>query len=79
MKLSSAAQVLLYLVSWLSLGVCLYNGNPGPYFFVTAIETHVSVHAPLGQFVPILDVTTNFFHVHAGFLSSCCFLLFLLE
>mmetsp|Transcript_34501 Transcript_34501/g.64335 ORF Transcript_34501/g.64335 Transcript_34501/m.64335 type:complete len:99 (-) Transcript_34501:229-525(-) len=51
--------------------------NPGPYFFITTLETHNSAPAPLGQFIPIVDVTTNFFPVHAWLLAPASLLLFL--
>jgi hypothetical protein len=79
MELFAALQLVVYLVSWLSVGLCFYNGNPGPYFFITTVETHISVQAPLGQCIPILDVTTNFFHVHAWFLSPAFMVLFVIR
>mmetsp|Transcript_34504 Transcript_34504/g.64346 ORF Transcript_34504/g.64346 Transcript_34504/m.64346 type:complete len:94 (-) Transcript_34504:229-510(-) len=70
-------QYVVYLASWASMLVCFVHGNPGPYFFITTLETHISAPAPLGQFIPILDVTTNFFPVHAWLLAPASLLLFL--
>ena len=75
-QLHRALQGALYLSSWVGLLLCFIYGNPGPYFFITAVETHLSVPAPLGQCIPVLDVTTNFFHVHARVLSGGFLLVF---
>lgn len=69
-------QLALYLASWASFILFLSNGNPGPYIFITTLETHVAVPAPLGQFIPIVDVTTNFYNVHSWFLSPLFMLIF---
>ena len=64
----SACRVILWMASWASLGLCMWRGSAGPYLLVTCLETHSRIPAPLGQFIPVLDVTTNFFHVHAWWL-----------
>ena len=72
-------QLILYFTSWITFLLIFTFGNPGPYFFTTTLETHVCVSAPLGQFLPILDVTTNFFHIYSLLLSLGFLLLFIIR
>jgi len=67
--------LIIWICGCLSILPLILYGDPSAYFMITAVMTHVSVPAPLGQLPPILDVTTNYFHVYSWLISPVAMLL----